>query len=278
MVEKANINEILKEKIEFANDCEYFVRRMLDENEPVNQEIEDRRNDEMYGGSWSELQSSIYMFKENFFKFIEKSPFQHKITDYKDEAKRYLKTSFPFCFDINLRENPELWGDRFFGLELAFFAMSLGATDEQLKNIKQILQNKKMEGIDVEGQLMSASNPEKAKISVEDVAGSSVKAYQGNNLFETLLMMNDKNIGGFISYIMKSGYMLNTGKVFEGTSAYQDENGNIYVSEGNHRIITAKALNTIREHITGEKTEPTSFETTMMRIRKKGVHEIDRND
>ena len=66
----------------------------------------------------------------------------------------------------------------------------------------------------------------------------------------------------------------NADTIFAGTCVDLDEAGNHYVSEGNHRVLTAKALRFVKEFITGKKIDkPLEFTGTISRIRVKNRSE-----
>ena len=136
------IIERLKNCAQAASDCKYFVLRELQEAE-VNEEIEKR---------WAKVQDNVfpgrneymYYFKENFFKTKRMQPFGLSISDYKEEAIKYLKDSFPFGFNIDILYDP-LWNGSYspsekentynYMLYLGYYAICLSDSKEQIQEI-----------------------------------------------------------------------------------------------------------------------------------------------
>lgn len=57
-------------------------------------------------------------------------------------------------------------------------------------------------------------------------------------LYDTLLGINDKQVGRFIEYIMTNGGIEKSQKIFDGICLAQTQDGRIAVTEGNYRILT----------------------------------------
>lgn len=267
---------VLQEALREAEDCKYFIRRCIDDDCLIDPEIETRRKDDIDGEEWTDLKGHLYQFKENFFRSIGKSPFQASLTDYKEEAKDYLQKSYPFCFGINLREKPELFYENGINLELEFYAMALGADDTKIEEMKQMLRDTKLEPAKKKGQVKHDHRfrPSKDKIQLDKIIGSSSDSYETDNLYDALKKLDDKHIAGFMEYLMIKDYEGNPDKLFDGTCVDLDEDGNYYVSEGNHRIMTAKALQAVKHFITGENNENgIEFTGTVGRVRFVSEHE-----
>ena len=260
---------VLTEALREAEDCKYFIRRCIDDSCLLDPEIETRRKDDINGEEWTPLKSHLYSFKENFFRNIGKSPFENSLTDYKKEALEYLERSYPFCFGIDLRRNQELFYASGLDLELDFYALALGATEEQVDEVKEVLKNTKLESINGKGKIrrLSGFSPKKDTISLDSINGSSIDTYSADNLYDALKSIDDKHVSGFIEYLLIKDYENNPNTLFNGTCVEIDDNGNTYVSEGNHRILTAKALQIIKQHITGKKPDKSiEFTGTIDRI------------
>lgn len=264
---------ILKEKVQFAKDCRYMILRQLDSTIPEDIEIESRIQQDKK----SEFFINEYAFKENFYATQGTNPIGKTLSDDKDEVLRYLDNAFPFCFSIDLRTDPIMWGNNSLGIDLAFYAMSLGASEEQLRGIKPMLSSQKLMSFKPLNITNYDGEPEKRKVKLDDVRGSTVEAYQADNLFEALTSsMNDKNIAGFMAYIMKSGGIRNPGNVFKGVCFYQEEDGNIFVSEGNHRVLTYQMLKKIREFVTGETLDGIEVDGTVQKVKRREWDFTDR--
>lgn len=267
---------ILEAALREAKDCKYFIERCIKNDCLLDPEIEIRRKKDLEGEEWSDLKGHLYKFKENFFRSIGKSPFQVSLTDYKKEAQEYLERTYPFCFGIDLRSTQEMFYESGINLELEFYAMSLGATDEQLLKMKDALKEVKLQDIGEEKSVKRGSKipPVKGKISLDLIKGSSVDAYRADNLYEALMKIDDKHVSNFIEFLILKDYEKNADTIFAGTCVDLDEAGNYYVSEGNHRVLTAKALRFVKEFITGKKIDkPLEFTGTISRIRVKNRSE-----
>lgn len=261
----------LKEKLSEAEDCKYFIRRCIDDNCPIDPEIELRRKEDIEGDKWTALKGELYRFKESFFRTIGKSPFEASLTDYKEEAMGYLDRTYPFCFGLNLRENyPELYYENAANLEIEFYALALGASDSQLDQLKQILKSTKFIKASQKGKLKLDRNqePKKESISLDRISGSTIDSYEADNLYDALINISDKNIPGFIEYLMTRDYEQNPDKIFNGTCVAVDNEGNCFIEEGNHRVITAQALRAVKRFIRGESiTKDISFQATVSKVR-----------
>ncbi len=260
----------LREKLREAEDCKYFIRRCIDDSTKIDPEIESRRKDELDSSNWTALKGELYTFKESFFRSKGLTALDKSLTDYKKEAMEYLERTYPFCFNISLRTFEQYFYENATELELLFYAMALGACDEQIAGLNDMLKNEKLESITNKGSLKidRRYQTSKKQVSLNDIQGSSVDKYSADNLFDALLYTNDKKLSGFVSYLMMNDYEVNTDKIFDGVCAFQDESGTLFVSEGNHRIIVAKALQAIKRYIKGdEKVSPINLNSTITRIK-----------
>ena len=275
---KEMVNE-LRKKVQFARECKYLIKKQLDPNmqidESMEKNIQQRAEDES-GNYALSTDGAVYFFKENFFRTINKNPFSSKLEDYKKEALAYLESSYPFCFNIELRDSFELMYDDSFGTDMIFYAMCLEASNEKIRGLKDALESKKMKSLPKAEKIDFQEEPSKGRVNIEDIKGSSVPQYNANNLWELLLKIDDKNVRRYIEYIMKNGGLsVNQQQTFSGVALCQDEDDNLFVGEGNHRIITYMALKTIREFVTGKKTKDTTIEATIQKIR---IHNKDYED
>ena len=255
---------ILEQKKQFAEDCAYFIRRKLDPSTEIVEEIEERtKGAREY--SYSPINLSLYAFRENFLKAKGKNMVSCSLEDFRQEALEYLENSFPFCFNIDLSDIHMMRKDSF-RVALAFYAMCLGASEEQLKEMETILQSERTLEFGETGIINYQGDPFKRKINIDKIKGSAVDNYQGSNLYDILLKINDKNASRYIEYIMRNGG-LKESSVFNGICLYETEENDIFVSEGNHRILTYKVLKIIREYITGEKINGMTIEATIQRVK-----------
>ncbi len=253
---------LLKSKIQRAKDCEYAVRHYLDESFEIPRDVKHRLEND---GLLDQLSTSerIYLWKENFLKTIGKNPFNVDISEYSEDAIKYMEETSPYCFGI---DTDDMMLDRVskMSAELALFALSQGATDEQVSNIPSILREKKI-SIPDKGimERHNTTGPQKVKERVKNISGTVVEHYQSDNLLGTITKLNDKNIAGFISYLMRSNALANPDRFLSGVciEKYKDK---LFVSEGNHRIFVYQALQTIRKAILGDTKEWSEFSANIM--------------
>jgi len=139
---------------------------------------------------------------------------------------------------------------------IKLYVLSLGGTQEQVNEIINIFKNTQMKHIDKkhirEMLEKSEMKVEEANVDISEVIGTSVKNYQYSNLYDVLKAINDKNLNSYISYLVLNNIFNNEKKfkkLFHGISITIDNNGSVYVNEGNHRIITYIALLKIREYL-----------------------------
>lgn len=274
-----DIKSVLKRKVEFAQDCQYLIQKKLGLTTEIDAEVKERIKEEKdENGEKSEYDRALLCFEKNFLKTIGKNPFDTNMEEHKEDALKYLEGAFPFCFGINLRDQKATGSNKSFNLDLAFYAMCLGATEEQVGSIRSLLKSKKVSTKCRDNKLEMLSNGTmqsnngkefaiyttlKKKCCIDDIQASSVEAYQGENLYEVLRAVNDKGIGGYMENIMKSGGLNNSGKVFEEVCLHQDSEGNLFVSMGNHRVFAYQALKAVKEFVTGQEEKGISFDATL---------------
>ena len=103
---------------------------------------------------------------------------------------------------------------------------------------------------------------------MDRINGSTIDSYEADNLYDALINISDKNIPGFIEYLMTRDYEQNPDKLFNGTCVAVDNEGNCFIEEGNHRVITAQALRAVKRFIGGEGiTKNLSFQATVSKVR-----------
>ena len=262
------IAQMLKERKKQVEIARYFILRQLDNSYPIDEEFETHK-DEMKDYS-SSLAQDMYFFKENFFKTINSNPLESKLEDHAQEAMQYLNASYPFCFNDAL--TPFLMGQDVVGTDLMFYAMCIGATSEQLSGLKDMLKAHKLKTIDRPSSIQILSSGEKQLVDLTDVSGSTVSNYQCPDFLSAFLAMNDKKIDNYIKYLLKSGALLDPSKVFGGMSFMQDEEGNLFVSEGNHRLVAYRVLKATRDYITGQESPGLSVFSTVQQVRIPGIN------
>ena len=201
--------------------------------------------DNNYDEITSELLLEYYEFTKNFSNYIginqyaELSPYHYQVVD-------YLNKTFPYCFmrleNQTLEETIEL------------YVISLGGTKQEVPLVIDKLKQTKMQHIDRNQIRQKLENQEiynqEEFITLNNIVGTTVPKYQLSNLYETLESINDKNINSYIKYLIVNNVFEDEKhfqKVFKGISLYQNDLGNNYINEGNHRIFTYIALLKIRE-------------------------------
>lgn len=96
--------------------------------------------------------------------------------------------------------------------------------------------------------------------------GSIFEEYRGENLYDTMLKINDKRIERYIEYIMVNGGLENSSSIYDGICLDETPNGTRYVSEGNHRILTYKILKCIKDFITSQNTKTINISASINRV------------
>lgn len=212
-----------------------------------------------------ELNSLVYVFKENLLRQFGKNPFNGDIRNYKVAALNYLNSSYPYCFAFGgcVKQFDTLDDS------LCFFARNCGANEEQVEQIIPMLQSINIKSLG-ENYHMFLEGESKSVVNAKDVVGSTVKYYNGDNLYDLLVCIDDKRVENYINYLMRDNVFNRNdiNGVMNGVSGVIDEDGNLFVSEGNHRILTLKALIAIKEYITGEEVKVPGFNMTVFNLQK----------
>ena len=214
-----------------------------------------------------EIAGKIYCFKENFLKLVGKNPFNADISDYGTGVIDYMNNAYPYCFGLGGSiERFETLDDA-----ILYYAKSRGATPEQLEQVIPMLRELKLPQVETDSFEVSVVNENKELISVDRICGSSVKKYKADNLYDALVAIDDKNVQGFINYLVVNNVfdVFLTERTMNGICCDLDEDNNMLVSEGNHRVITLKALLAIREFVEGVQIPSPSFKANVVQVRKK---------
>lgn len=214
-----------------------------------------------------EISGKIYCFKENFLRLVGKTPFNADIRDYGNGPITYMNNAYPYCLALG--------GDieRFETLDEAilYYAKTRGATSEQLEQVIPMLKETKMPQVETESFEVRPISESKDVVSVDRIGGSSLRKYKAENLYDALVAVSDKNIQGFIDYLIVNDVfnVFNTSRTMNGIACYLDEDNNLLVAEGNHRVITLKALLAIREFVEDKQIVGPSFRATVVQVEKK---------
>lgn len=203
--------------------------------------VTNKTNDEIS----NDITLEYYNFVQNFTKYLGINPYS-ELSDYTNQVLDYLDKTFPFSFMKVDNKNVEE--------AIKLYVLSLGGTLNHVPYIIELLKQTKMKHIDKKyiKELLDQDQIQIVEddIELDHIIGSSVSKYQNNNLYEILENIHDKNINGYISYLINNNVFSNEQqfkKVFSGISITKDSNGNTYVNEGNHRIFTYIALLKIRD-------------------------------
>jgi hypothetical protein len=214
-----------------------------------------------------EISGKIYCFKENFLRLVGKTTFNADIRDYGNGVIHYMNNSYPYCLALG----GEI--ERFETLDdaILYYAKSRGATSEQLEQVIPMLKETKMPQVETESFKVRPISESKDVVSVDRIGGSSLQKYKAENLYDALVAVDDKNIQGFIDYLVVNDVfnVFNTGRTMNGIACYLDEDKNLLVAEGNHRVITLKALLAIREFVEGKQIPGPSFKATVVQVEKR---------
>lgn len=213
-----------------------------------------------------DISGKIYCFKENFLRFVGETPFTDDIRNYRDGVIDYMRETYPYCLAIG--GAIEVFNNM--DEALLFYAKSRGASEEQLKQIIPMLKESKIPQIDVESySVISLSNSQEI-LSIDKIVGSGLRKYKADNLYDALVAVDDKNIQSFINFLVSRNVfnIFYTRDTMKGICCYMDEDNNIVVVEGNHRVIVLKVLQAIREFVEGKVVAP-SFRATIMEVRKQ---------
>lgn len=214
-----------------------------------------------------DISGKIYCFKENFLKLVGKNPFNADIRDFAIEAIDYMKNAYPYCLalggDIEKFENLDK--------SLVYYAKSRGANEKQLEQIILMLKEIRMPVVENDViDFMPISEGEEV-VTLDMIDCSSHKKYRADNLYDLLVAVSDKNIQGFINYLIVNNVFnpMYTERTMNGICCDRDQDNNLLVSEGNHRVITLKALAAIREFIEEQPVVVPMFKVTVLEVKKK---------
>ena len=266
------VKSILLEKKKEAEIYRYYILKSLGVDIPEIEEFE--TSDE-------NVFMKTYLFKENFFRLKGLNPIEHQLSEYREEALHYLECSYPFCFNIDL--DNELMGMGDDKTCLSFYAMCLGATDEQIDGIEELLASQPLKTIDanktIKFQSMQSANAQNKEIvDLGQICGSTVEKYRGSNLLEVYEKANDKLMQRYIIHVLKSGGMGYSTRVFDNMAVGRDDEGNYFISEGNHRVVAYQALKAVKEYITGKKEPSIQVPVSVSRIsyiEDRGYEEVE---
>lgn len=214
-----------------------------------------------------EISGKIYCFKENFLRLVGKTPFNANIRDYANGVIDYMNNSYPYCFGLGGSI------EQFYELDdaLIYYAKSRGASKEQWEQIIPMLKETKMPEVETETFGVVPVSEGKEIVSTESICGSSLKKYKAENLYDALVAISDKNIPGFINYLIVNNVFnpFYTERTMNGICCDRDEDNNLLVAEGNHRVITLKALTAIREFVEDDIVVSPSFKATVIQVKKQ---------
>ena len=214
-----------------------------------------------------DISGKIYCFKENFLKLVGKTPFNADIRDYEIGVINYMNNSYPYCLALG----GEI--ERFETLDdaILYYAKSRGATAEQLEQVIPMLKEIKMPVVETDAFDFMPVSEGKDVVSLDMIGCSSHKKYRADNLYDALVAVSDKNIQGFIDYLVVNNVFnpMYTARTMNGICCDRDQDNNLLVSEGNHRVITLKVLTAIREFVEEQPVVTPSFKATVLDIKKK---------
>lgn len=214
-----------------------------------------------------EIAGKIYCFKENFLKFVGKTPFNADIRNYANGVVDYMNNAYPYCFGLGG------YIERFDTLDdaILYYAKSRGATEEQLKQVIPMLKETKMPQVETETFNVRPVKETKDRVYIDRISGSSLSKYKAENLYDALVAVDDKNIQGFINYLVVNNVFnpFYTERTMNGIACYLDEDNNLLVAEGNHRVITLKVLLAIREFVEDKYISGPSFNSTVVQVEKR---------
>lgn len=227
----------------FLKDAQYFINKECGFVRKE-EEIEERRKEELDNDDEYSIKSLISNFKINFSKIMGKKILSLDDFNYRHYASEYLLNTFPYSLftDDSLKSK---------NLECAllFYAKNnLCASDKQLEYLIPILKCIPMHYIS-----HSSNNSEYSTelICYSNIVGTTVEKYYGESVYDTLLKFDNDTLFNFINYLLVSDGLKNPPNILysDHTSFFKDNN-KFYVVEGNHRFLIAKALYEIGYYIT----------------------------
>ena len=158
---------------------------------------------------------------------------------------------------------------------LLLYALCLGARLDQLDRVVDVLKSVSLNKGVPSAKVTRTGYVEKQEVDIGSVAGSTVEKYKTGNLLEAYEALDDKNMNGFIEYLLKNGVMQHNSGVMEGIALERDEQGNLFCAEGNHRIMAYMAIKAVKEAVTGKKCEPLMCEVSVQRVLTKEEPDYD---
>lgn len=219
----------------------------LKDYKKVFQHIVDEINNNLQNDIPYDISEEYYIFRKNFFNYIGVSQYS-ELCKYSQQVLKYIEDTYPYCFKsvVNTSVDEAIWQ----------YVLSVGGTQEQFDHIIDMLKNIKITNIDKLQVRKMLDNFEmdvvEQDINIGKTIGTSVKKYQYGNLYDVLKSINDKNFNSYISYLVINNVFNDETKfkkVFMGLSVVIDQDNNVYVNEGNHRIFTYVAILRIRDYL-----------------------------
>jgi hypothetical protein len=214
-----------------------------------------------------EMAGKIYCFKENFLKLVGKNPFNADIRDYGTGVIDYMNNAYPYCFGLGGSiERFETLDDA-----ILYYAKSRGATPDQLEQVIPMLKGTKLPEVETDLYNSMPVSETKSRVYVDRIGGSSIPKYKADNLYDALVAVDDKNIQGFINYLVVNNVfnLFYTERTMNGIACCLDADNNLLVEEGNHRVITLKALLAIREFVEDKHISAPGFNATIVQVEKR---------
>ena len=237
--------------------------------ERYNKEIEFILN-EIKSGNRGEIPKDIYInyfrFRKNFFKYIGVGELSN-LYNYPQQVIEYIEQVSPFCFmELDyLSDFPET---------LTKFICLLGGKEEDREAICDMLKNTHIKNINMNDEYYQnqyESTYAQMNVNLTEILGTAVVLYQGSNLYEVLEKIDDKHIENYMWYLCINNIFNNKEKydeIFSGIGLIADQDNNLFVTEGNHRIFSYLALLKIRNYL-GLKDESINFqiEQTILKLK-----------
>lgn len=210
----------------------------------------------------SDIYSNYFSFRYNFFKYIGVSELSN-LCDYQQQVTEYIEQVSPFCF-MNLDDLTD------FPETLTKYILLLGGSENDVEEICKILKNTPVQNVDVDYYMGNYENSfVQRSVNLNDILGTSILSYQKSNLYDVLEQLEDKSVDNYMWYLCINNVFNNKEKceeVFAGVGLIEDENSNLYVMEGNHRIFSYLALLKIRDYLGIEsESRNFSFEKTVLK-------------
>lgn len=191
-----------------------------------------------------DISKVYYIFRHNFFKYIGVGELSN-LYDYRQQVLEYIEQSYPFCFmeNNNLLHFPEV---------LNKYIRLFGGSEKDIEEICKILKNVTIRNMErqyynnnYEGFFIDED------VNLESIVGTSIEAYHATNLYDVLSKIDDKRLDNYMWYLCINSVFNNKEKfktIFSDIGLVADENNNLFVAEGNHRIFSYLALSKIREY------------------------------